>query len=294
MTVTFLIKKLHGCTVLTCSYIFRKSKLLPLLTSIFLIAEVSALAQVVDLAPETTLNNNDKSLLTRPPLEMTAVLDQDDNQAASNTPTGRGTAYLLGRLEKLSDEVMLLRGQFEEQTHLIKQLQQDNRDRYLDLDRRVTRLPDSSNKPLASPDITNNSMITPSTESDVKVDEDTVYQKALQLIREKHFDDAKKILTQQLITFPKGRYADNAQYWLGEVHMAQGAYPDAKNAFLTVLNNYPNSPKVPDATYKLGHLLDLMANKKQAQKYFETVISKYPDSTAARLSDNYLQRLGDP
>ena len=289
MTAKLSIKKLQGCSAIICSCMLRKSRLLTLLASTFIIAEASALADVFVSEPEITTINKNTSLSPSPSHEIAAFVSKRGDQTSNNTSTDGGTAYFLGILEQLSQETMLLRGQLEEQAHLIQQVKQDGRDRYLDLDKRITRLSDFLNKPT----MTDNNKPVPSRESAEKTSEDATYKKALKLIHDKQFDDAKKILIQQMADFPTGNFADNAQYWLGEVEMAQGSYPDAKNSFLSVLKNHPGSSKVPDATYKLGHLLDLMGDKQQAKNYFETVIRKYPDSTAAKLSDNYLQRLRD-
>ncbi len=203
-----------------------------------------------------------------------------------------GVAHMLNVIDQLRSDVMELRGQLEEQGYLLKQLQQENRDRYLDLDERIARLGDTSEVPAGKSRVSPGK-ITPFPAAGSGKTEENAYNAAFQLIRDKHFDEARQALKKQLADYPKGQYADNAQYWLGEVYMAQGNYPGAQEAFSGVLNNYPNSPKIPDAIYKLGRLSDLQGDQQQARKYLESVISKYPESAASRLSDTYLRNLGD-
>ncbi|MDD7805922.1 MAG: tol-pal system protein YbgF [Endozoicomonas sp. (ex Botrylloides leachii)] len=207
---------------------------------------------------------------------------------SSAAPADTGTAYLFKTIDQLRTEIMSLRGQLEDQAHQINLLQQESRDRYLDLDKRVSQL---SNAPSGQIAIASSAPVALAQNKEDA--ERQAYKAAFQLIQDKRFDQAKKALEQQLVDFPKGNYSANAQYWLGEVNMAQGQYIAAQKAFLDVLNNYPNSAKVPDATYKLGRLADLQGDQQQARQYLESVIKKYPESAASRLSDSYLQKLVD-
>ncbi|MBO9495786.1 tol-pal system protein YbgF [Thalassotalea sp. G20_0] len=214
-----------------------------------------------------------------------------------------GTAHLLNTIDQLRQEMMEMRGQLEEQAFRIEQLQQEGRDRYLDLDDRISRLKDQSGKvpvppaPVANlkPPIVSAPVAEAAdknNQSALKAEE-AAYQSAFALIRSKQFDKAKNALQEQLKTYPEGRYADNAHYWLGEVDMAQGHYDAAKVSFQIILNEFPKSPKVPDASYKLGRVHDLLGNQKEAKRLLELVVQQYPDSSAARLSDTYLRTMGD-
>ena len=214
-----------------------------------------------------------------------------------------GTAYFLNMMDQLRQEVMELRGQVEEQQFQINRLQQESRDRYLDLDDRIGRLKvgETSRTPVSQ----SGSTQTPTEaidESQLKQDADSqgkqmalaeeeAYQAAFKLIRERQFDEAKEALRKLLADFPNGYYSDNARYWLGEVQMAQGKYPEALTTFEQVLKDYPQSGKIPDATYKIGRLQDLLGNKQKARELLEKVMKEYPDSAAARLSDTYLRGL---
>ena len=219
-----------------------------------------------------------------------------------------GTAYLLNTIEQMRQEIMELRGQLEEHQFQINQLRQEGRDRYLDLDERISRQNNGSTSNTARPTVapapvatvtTTMGLATPtetsaadeSAEKTLEAAEQNSYQAAFQLIRDKQFEDAQKALKQQLETYPKGKYADNARYWLGEVQMAQGKYPEARDAFQLVIKDYPGSPKVPDATYKLGRLYDLLGDKAKAKEMLQRVVKNYPDTAAARLSDTYLRSM---
>ena len=225
-----------------------------------------------------------------------------------------GTAYLLNTIDQMRQEIMELRGQLEEHQFQINQLRQESRDRYLDLDERIARQGNGTNggvtRPLSAPVATVTAtttleaaeQATNKTSGDktggikakeTEAAEQQAYQAAFQLIRDKQFEEAQKALKQQLKLYPKGKYADNARYWLGEVQMAQGKYQDARDTFHQVLKDYPDSPKVPDATYKLGRIYDLLGERAKAKEMLQAVVKKYPDTAAARLSDTYLRSMTD-
>lgn len=242
---------------------------------------------------------------TIPVVDSTAAVTAPEVRGNAPAVAGApaGSAYLLNVIEQLRQEVMDLRGMVEEQGFLIKQLRQENRDRYLDLDERVARLSGATDRGRAAPAVPLGQpsapvSVTPATGAEEVLAsserlESAAYTKAFQLIGEKRFDQALAALKQLLVDFPSGRYADNAQYWLGEVYMAQGDYSAAQAAFSLVLSGYPQSPKIPDATYKLGRLYDLLGNRQQAREYLEQVINRYPDTAASRLSDTYLRNLDE-
>lgn len=222
-------------------------------------------------------------------------------QAGQVDSDGAGTAYFLNMMEQLRQEVMELRGQVEEQQFQINRLQQESRDRYLDLDDRISRIntgqvPRSSStsdesKTKAPAETIDEAQLSQDADSQGKqmeAAEEKAYQAAFQLIRDRQFDESKVALNQLLVDYPNGRYSDNARYWLGEVQMAQGKYPEAVKTFEHVLKDYPRSDKSADATYKLGRLHDLLGDKEKARELLGKVMKNYPDSAAARLSDTYL------
>ena len=194
---------------------------------------------------------------------------------------GASNGFMLQTIEQLRTEMMELRGLVEEQTHLLQRIQNEHRERYVDLDERVSRLSTQpqplTGSPVLKPPVDSTSETAALTEQEqASLNEEEAYEKAFSMIREKRFDEARRMLSQQLEDFPRGRYSDNAQYWLGEVYMAQGQYPEAQKAFNTLLSNHADSIKIPDATYKLGRLADILGDKKQARSYLQSVIKKIP------------------
>lgn len=206
------------------------------------------------------------------------------------------TAHMLNTIAQLRQEMMEMRGMLEEHAFRIEQLQQENRDRYLDLDERLSRLNSQAGGVGAALHSSKTNMPTVNVEAtpgqSVLQAEEAAYKSAFGYIRSRQFDEARMALQEQLKTYPDGAYTDNARYWLGEVDMAQGRYDDARESFQVILSEFPESPKVPDASYKLGRVHDLLGHQQKARELLESVVQQYPDSAAAKLSDTYLKTMG--
>ncbi|UYM16779.1 tol-pal system protein YbgF [Endozoicomonas euniceicola] len=228
-------------------------------------------------------------------------------QSAQAQQPANSTAYFLNQIEELRKRNMTLEGRVEELEFQLRQNEAEFRDRYLDLDARITKAigeqpasdlnKDHSAKTTQAVEPVNVPAQLPDSKTPeellVKQREQADYKAAFGFIREREFDQALVALRKLLEDYPDGKLSDNAQYWLGEVLMAQGKFEPARDEFRAVIEQYPQSAKVPDASYKLGRLYDLLGDKAKARKYLELVVSKYPDSSAARLSDTYLQSMSD-
>ena len=211
---------------------------------------------------------------------------------------------LLNQLESLQREVMELRGVAEEQANAIDRIQKENRDRYLDLDRRISQLsgkigsattqapvlPEVGGVPSVAGEPVK-PVVSPRPVGQLSNAGNELYQKTFQLIRGRKFTEALVGLNRYLKEYPKGPFADNAQYWLGEVYLAQGQLEQSRDAFLALTKTYPLSDKLGDAVYKLGQVYDRLGDQAKAREYLQKAVNNFPGSSAARLADVYLQGL---
>ena len=200
---------------------------------------------------------------------------------------------MLNQIEQLQQEVQMLRGKLEEQGYQLKKIQRSQRDRYIDLDRRISEL---SAKGIG---VSGASSVRPPVKTapvnvDVKgMDDRKLYSTAQEYVQSRQYDQAISLFNKLFEKYPDSRYVPNAHYWLGEVYMAM-PQPDLENAkahFLTVLDDYPDHAKVPASLYKLGKVSDLMGDEDQAIKYLKKVVEQYPSSSSAGLARQYIQNL---
>ncbi len=212
------------------------------------------------------------------------------------------------RIDKLQTQNNQLNGEIEELKHQLEQMKEQQREMYLDIER---RLGDSSGDAAdseisgqmdASPDDDATVAELPSRPHSVssqsapapapKREEHDQYQHAYDLLMKKRdFQKAIDAFQALLKTYPDGKYADNAQFWLGETYYAKNELDNALKEFQQLVDNYRDSPKVPDAVYKVGYIHKTKGDLEKARKVFEGLIEHYPNSPAARLAAMRLETL---
>ena len=231
-------------------------------------------------------------------------------QARPDAPSYSGglsaEGQLLQQLYQMQQEVSMLRGLLEEQEHRLKKLEQDQLDRYQDIDRRLSSLSAGSSAPSgvngstpptglqpiepavpAAPAQGNGGQAaTPDPER-----EKLMYEAAFEQVRLRDFEKAEMAFNAFLRRFPQSEYAGNAQYWLGEVHQAQSDLESAGQAFARVLSQYPGHRKEADALYKLADVERRLGNIDRATQLYQEVVSKHPNASAAQLARRDLNAL---
>jgi tol-pal system protein YbgF len=236
---------------------------------------------------------------------------------------------MLELLESLKIEISTLRGEVEVQTHTIEQLKQKQRDLYTDIDGRIQRIesnqvPGDSAVSLYTDTVKDNGETTEETETPAITDEEnvvadtsteaveteavadededeepidplkaeSVYQKAFKLLKESQYDQALVAFKKFLKDYPQSDFSDNAQYWLGEANYVKQNYEIAINEYQALLSTYPDSQKVSHALLKIGYSYAELGNAADAKKTLKEVKTQYPGTTAARLADERLRKIG--
>ncbi|EKD78015.1 MAG: tol system periplasmic component, partial [uncultured bacterium] len=117
------------------------------------------------------------------------------------------------------------------------------------------------------------------------------YNKAFRLLSRKHFNQAQSAFKNYLQDYPKGQFAVNAHFWLGEIALMNQHYDDAISQFKTVVTQYPTSNKVSDAKLKIAMIHAAKGETDKAKKEFTQIRKDYPGSTAAQLASIRLQQI---
>ena len=210
-----------------------------------------------------------------------------DAQPASlpDSPAGN-VGELYYQLQLLQQEVMELRGRVEEQEHELRQLKQQGLERYLDLDRRLGEGANGGSG--TTPDSPAGNGQT----AQALAGESDAYRSAYSLVRSQQFKDAIIAFNSFLREFPEGKFAANAHYWLGELHLVV-VPPDlemARREFNLLLEQYPDNAKVPDTLYKLGKIYFDRGDRERAREYLERVINEFgnSNSSAVKLARDFL------
>ncbi len=211
---------------------------------------------------------------------------------------------LMERMDQLQNEVQRMLGEMEEQAHNMDSLNKRQRDLYLDIDQRLRKIekggnvaapamgafvpapvPASSAAPAVPAQPTS-----PDAPSDSQ-QERISYEKAFGFLKNGQYEQAVVAFKAFMKSYPRGRFAGNAQYWLGEANYAQRYFKVALSDFEKVVQSYPTSPKRADAMLKMGYTYQELGQIDKAQLSLTNVLKSYPNSTAANLAQKRLQEL---
>ncbi|SHK44818.1 tol-pal system protein YbgF [Marinobacter antarcticus] len=226
----------------------------------------------------------------------TSAFQSNASEAQRKANASQATSELFYMIQQLQGEVRRLQGETEEQRHLIKRLQDQGRDRYIDLDQRIL---DLSEKVSAQPQAVESAGGEAGAKAkgaaemreyrQPEAEERKAYQAIQDLIHsQKKYDEAISRIYEFIDKYPEGDLTVNAYYWLGEVYLVKPQLEQARQAFSIVATRYADHRKAPDAVYKLGITLDRLDKKTEARRQMEQVVNDYPKSEAARLARKFL------
>jgi len=244
-------------------------------------------------------------------IEISTGGQQSQAQRQPDVATGSmaGQSELLLVVYQLQEEIRQLRGELEAQQHKLNRLETDQRDRYRDVDRRLSALINALPDPAAPPPVvpapvapTPPSSDAPSVSAPAvpvapapevasapaatRADQQA-YDEAFNLVRERKFNEAIAAFEAFVIQFPNSTNTANGYYWLGEIHLAQQSLDMARIQFERVLSDFPSHGKVPDTLYKLGVVYSNLGQRERSRDMMQRVIDEFPQSTAASLARNF-------
>ena len=268
----------------------------PALVAGFFVWASTSLAQVVNVQPVA---------------EQAAVLPNVQADTSTDFPgsqplpvSSADSRSLALRVQQLEEEIRRLNGLVEEQASLLMRLQDQSLERYVEMDRRLAAIgtldpsavvEGDEEADSSAPDDSVRSVEVPVAVAEVQPGEREAYQSAYGLVRERQFEGAVDAFNSFLASYPFGRFAPNAHYWLGELYLViEPADPEsARQNFQLLLDQYPNDRKVPDALYKLGRVHALKGNVDRSKEYLNKVIADYGEEQhpAAQLAKDFLDSL---
>ena len=231
----------------------------------------------------------------------------------------RAMLEMLQRVDQLSDEISQLTGAIEQQEHSIDGIKKQQRELYLDVDRRLrevesratsqapvggltiprtqTDLPDTTASTGGDQATTSAAAMAATATTQIEApsatqaEEKEAYQAAFDTLKEGRYKKAKSELNAFLDKYPSSSFAGNAQYWLGEAHYVTRSFSQGIIEFEKVLNQYSSSSKVPDAMLKLGYTYYELKQFDQSKQILHKLRDVFPKSTAARLAGKRLDRI---
>ena len=199
-------------------------------------------------------------------------------------------------IQLLREEISALREQTEQQEYELDSMKQRQRNLYLDMDRRINSVEAGGGNsgraaaPVPPPGASSSKTIIPVVTAGDK-DGQEVYSKAFALLKEGRYKQSIQAFENFKVSYPDSKYADNAQYWLGEANYVSRDYKKALAAFQQLVAQYPDSSKNSGARLKIGYVYFELKNWSAARDALQQVITLYPDTTVAKKANERMQRM---
>jgi tol-pal system protein YbgF len=200
------------------------------------------------------------------------------------------------QLEALQQEVSMLRDMLEEKDYELDLITQRQRSLYSDMDRRINSLEGGASRsvgtaPVPPPSTSTSAPVSPVMPAANDKDGARQYTSAFDLLKEGQYSKSITSFGTFLTTYPQSKYADNAQYWLGEANYVSRQYKTALDAFQTLIAKYPQSKKIPGARLKIGYTYYELKNWSASKDALMQVVKLYPDTSVASKANDRLERI---
>jgi tol-pal system protein YbgF len=118
-----------------------------------------------------------------------------------------------------------------------------------------------------------------------------LYETSLAAYKNGKYEEATEGFKDLLKRYPNSDRADNAQFWIGECHMALKHYEQAILSYQKVIKTYPKGNKVPSAMLRQAIAFLEIKDRTSTKLLLKRIISKYPNSSEAKIAQKKLETL---
>ncbi len=192
----------------------------------------------------------------------------------------RALVDLAGQIEAMRGDMSRIRGQIEVLLNQAETADKRQKDLYLDIDTRLRKIEQ----------VREGAAEKPAADAPASAEETRAYEAALNQFKLGNYPLAISALQGLLVTYPNGKLAPNAQYWIGMAYAAQRDYRNAIAAQQKVTAAWPEDAKAPDAMLNIATSQEALGDRRGAQKTLEGLLERYPASQAAASAKQRLQK----
>ena len=125
-----------------------------------------------------------------------------------------------------------------------------------------------------------------------KLSPEDQFQVAFDNIRNKNWDESKKLLIEFIENNPENQLSGSAHYWLGELYILENQHRDAALIFAEGYQKFPDSIKAPDILYKLSESLYQVNKVNESCKTLEMLILDFPKNKFIKNAKKLIQNYG--
>lgn len=234
-----------------------------------LIAALMAAFSCASLSAHAALFGDDEA--RRAILDVRTKVDTLQQSKADNS----AVLELSNQNDQLRQEIARLNGQIEVLSNEVANIQQRQKDFYVDLDNRLRKL---------EPQV----VAVDGKDATVELSEQRTYDNALALFKAGDYKKSGAAFADFLQRYPQSAYAPSAQYWIGNAYYAQRDYKNAIAAQQALLKKYPGNPKGADALLNIASSYTELKDKSAAKKTLESLVAQYPTAPAAQTAKERL------
>ncbi len=217
---------------------------------------------------------------------------------------------LYQQVQRLEEEVRLLRGRFESQEQQLSQTDKELKTRFIDLDQRfeqfkeqqaatvstppsvpTTETPSTNNPTATTPTTTTTTTAPKPTPASTDDADKRAYVGAYEAYRTGGASKAIAPMKAFIQNYPNSVYVPNANYWLGEFYLASTPpdFANAKRSFTMVMQQYPNSAKASAAIYRLATMAEVDDQLSEATRLMQLLTKSYGNTQEAGYAATFLK-----
>ena len=223
-------------------------------------------------------------------LDLRKQLDQSNQQWQARqteqmTVMNDSIAQLKRSLLDLNSQIELqrsdnarLRGQIEELTRTVAEMQRKQTDIQQGVNDRISKMEPQK-------------VTVDEREFTVDPEEKRQYDDALAGFRRGEFDKAANGFSTLMRRFPGTGYRDSALFWMGNAQYALRQYKEAIASFRSLVAASPQSPRAPEALLAIANCQAELKDKVGARKTIDELLKTYPKSEAAQAGKERLASL---
>ena len=184
----------------------------------------------------------------------------------------------------------------EELSNQLRTMQDDEKSRYLDLDRRLGELiriqresvqSAAAPAPIASAD----GAEVISRPEPTRVPAQEAYNLAFQMIRERQLEESLAAMAEFISRYPDSALIHDARFWRGQVYDVLADDANAIKEYEGLLADKPDYRRLPQVQIKLGKLYLKTWQTAAGQQLLNALISADPDSVEAGLARRELEAI---
>ncbi len=190
----------------------------------------------------------------------------------------RSLLELNTQLELQRTDNARLRGQNEQLSRDVAELQRKHTDLMASLDERLRRFEPQK-------------VTLDDKEFSADPEEKRQYDDSLAALRKGDFANASSGLQGMLKRYPTSGYREQALFWLGNAQYGKRDYKEAIATFRSLIATAPESPRAPEAMLAVANCQAELKDAKSAKKTIDDLVKTYPRSEAAQAGKERLASL---